>query len=250
MAILLRSVRRDGEAITAALDEAGVPFVVTGMDNLFETAEAEAARQLFYFLASEIDEAALRAAWEQPTWASRRVRWTAAVALPPVGPERHEEGRRRAVQGLQPAAPVHGVPRGRGLARGAGAGGRGEVVFYNLGKFSQVISDFESIHFHSKPVEKYESFADFLRYHAENAYPEGWQDNAFASPDAVRIMTVHQAKGLQWPVVFVPQLVRNRFPSRAGGGRTAWHLIPDAAFDNAARYRGSLRTNGACSTWP
>ena len=36
-------------------------------------------------------------------------------------------------------------------------GGRGEVVFYNLGKFSQAISDFESIHFHSKPGEKYAS---------------------------------------------------------------------------------------------
>jgi len=119
-------------------------------------------------------------------------------------------------------------------------GGRGEVVFYNLGKFSQAISDFESIHFHSKPVEKYTSFAGFLRYHAENAYPEGRQDNAFVSPDAVRIMTVHQAKGLEWPVVFIPQLVRNRFPSRGGGGRTAWHLIPDTAFDNAARYRGGL----------
>jgi hypothetical protein len=30
--------------------------------------------------------------------------------------------------------------------------GRGEVVFYNLGKFSHLISDFEAIHFHSKPV--------------------------------------------------------------------------------------------------
>ena len=46
--------------------------------------------------------------------------------------------------------------------------GRGEVVFYNLGKFSQAISDFESIHFHSSPVEKYKSFAGFLRHHAEH----------------------------------------------------------------------------------
>ncbi len=64
MAILLRSVRRDGEAITAALDEAGVRYVITGMDNLFQAVEAEAARQLFYFLANEIDEATLRAAWQ------------------------------------------------------------------------------------------------------------------------------------------------------------------------------------------
>ena len=53
------------------------------------------------------------------------------------------------------------------------------MIFYNLGKFSQAISDFESIHFHSSPVEKYASFAGFLRHHAESAYPEGWQDNAF-----------------------------------------------------------------------
>jgi DNA helicase-2/ATP-dependent DNA helicase PcrA len=64
MAILLRSVRRDGEAIMAALDEARVRYVITGMDNLFQTAEAEAARQLFYFLANEIDENSLHAAWE------------------------------------------------------------------------------------------------------------------------------------------------------------------------------------------
>src|SRR5262249_1277696 len=74
--------------------------------------------------------------------------------------------------------------------------GRGEILFYNLGKFSQLISDYETIHYHSKPKEKYESFANFLEYHAEDAYPEGWQDNQYANPDAVRIMTIHQAKGM------------------------------------------------------
>jgi hypothetical protein len=50
--------------------------------------------------------------------------------------------------------------------------GRGEVVFYNLGKFSQLISDFETIHYHSKPDAKYEAFCGFLQYRAESAYPE------------------------------------------------------------------------------
>ena len=64
MAILLRSVRRDGGTITDALRAAGVPFVVTGMDNLFATAEAKAARDLFYYLANGgIDEAQLKASW-------------------------------------------------------------------------------------------------------------------------------------------------------------------------------------------
>ena len=118
--------------------------------------------------------------------------------------------------------------------------GRGEIVFYNLGKFSQLISDFETIHYHSKPAEKYDSFANFLQYRAEDAYPEGWQDNQYANPDAVRIMTVHQAKGMQWPVVFIPALLKNRFPARKPGGRNVWHILPRAGVKDQARYEGTI----------
>lgn len=240
MAILLRSVRRDGGTIMEALKRAGVRYVVTGMDNLFDTAEAEAARLLFYFLADEVDAVALRAAWlnadlgigvnqlEDALSAARRAKKEMSKA--DVSQFKVYNLQRQFMAFLETA----------GLREETVPGDRGEIVFYNLGKFSQAISDFESINFHSNPVEKYSSFAGFLRHHAGNAYPEGWQDNAFVSPDAVRIMTVHQAKGLEWPVVFLPQLVRNTFPMKGGGGRTAWHLIPPTAFDNAARYRGSV----------
>ncbi len=238
MAILLRSVRRDGQAITAALDQVGVPYVITGMDNLFQTAEAEAARQLFYFLAGEVDEAVLRAAWQRADLGIAAAALDSAMAAA-------RQARRDMPRADIGQFKVYNLQRqfmafieACGLREESVPDGRGEVVFYNLGKFSQAISDFESIHFHSKPVDKYTSFAGFLRHHAESAYPEGWQENAFVSPDAVRIMTVHQSKGLQWPVVFIPQLVKNRFPSKGAGGRTAWHLIPEQAFDNAARYKG------------
>lgn len=238
MAVLLRSVKNDGGAIMAALDEAGVRYVITGMDNLFAQPEAEAARQLFYFLAGEIDEKTLRAQWQ-----------AADLGITEKALQQAIQSAALARQDMQNAQvgqfKVYNLQRqymafleSAGIREEQVPNGRGEVVFYNLGKFSQAISDFESIHFHSNPVEKYQSFAGFLRYHAENAYPEGWQDNAFVSPDAVRIMTVHQAKGLQWPAVFIPQLVRNRFPAKGKGGRTAWHLLPDSAFDNAVRYKG------------
>jgi hypothetical protein len=55
-------------------------------------------------------------------------------------------------------------------------GARAEIVFYNLGKFSQVITDYEQIHFKSKPEEKYSSFVEFLRYQAPGYYPKGGQD--------------------------------------------------------------------------
>ena len=60
IAILLRSVKANGEAITDALDGAGIPYVVAGMTNLFSTTEAEAARQLFYFMAA-------RPGWDEDT---------------------------------------------------------------------------------------------------------------------------------------------------------------------------------------
>lgn len=240
MAILLRSVRRDGAVIMAALDAANVPYVITGMDNLFAKPEAEAARLLFYFLAGEVNEALLRQAWQ-----------TANLGIKKSDLEEAIKAASQAKMDMQNVQmgqfKVYNLQRqfvafleNIGIREERVPDGRGEVVFYNLGKFSQAISDFESIHFHSSPVEKYQSFAGFLRHHAENAYPEGWQDNAFVSPDAIRIMTVHQAKGLQWPAVFIPQLVKNRFPAKGGGGRTAWHLLPDTAFDNTVRYKGGI----------
>ena len=241
MAILLRSVRRDGDVIMQALDAVGVPYVITGMDNLFQKEEAEAARQLFYFLAGTVDESTLRKAWQDARLgiASRALDLAIANAAKARTDMQDVSIGQFKVYNLQ--RQFMAFLENAGIREETVPDGRGEVVFYNLGKFSQAISDFESIHFHSSPVEKYESFAGFLQYHAENAYPEGWQDSAFVSPDAVRIMTVHQAKGLQWPTVFIPQIVKNRFPAKGAGGRTAWHLLPTNAFaNNAARYRGGI----------
>lgn len=240
MAILLRSVRGSGKPIAAALKRAGVPFIVTGMDNLFEQPEAEAARQLFYFLANQADEAGLRNAWESADLGIGKGVLTRAIAEAAKARTNMKKADLGQFQVYNLQRQYMAFLENIELREERIPGGRGEVVFYNLGKFSQAISDFESIHFRSEPVQKYETFAGFLEHHAEKAYPEGWQDNVYVSPDAVQIMTVHQAKGLQWPAVFVPQLVRNRFPSIGSRGRTPWHLIPPAAFANAARYKGSI----------
>ena len=53
------------------------------------------------------------------------------------------------------------------------------------------------------------------------------------------IATVHQAKGMQWPAVFVPALRKNRFPSQRQGGLNVFHVIPADAVPDADRYRGT-----------
>lgn len=240
MAILLRSVARHAAPIVTALSENKIPCVVVGMNTLFQTAEALAARELFYFLADRpattrksVVEAWLRsgAGLGEPDL-ENAVAEAAAAKLSMEDP-RERYGfysiQRSFLRFIETA----------GLREEKVPDRRGEVLFYNLGKFSQLISDFETIHFHSQPKEKYASFANFLEFHAEEAYPEGWQTNQYANPDAVRIMTVHQAKGMQWPVVFLPALIRNRFPSSTQGGRSQWHILPAAVIPKQNRYRGT-----------
>ncbi len=242
MAILLRSVKANAEPITDALRAAGVPFVVTGMTNLFGTAEAQAARQLFYFMGDRqgVTETAVEDAWRaanlglDPGALRTAVAGLAAAEAALTDPDQKRWGQYSIQRVFLAFLEEAGVREERV------PDGRGEVVFYNLGKFSQLISDFETIHYHSQPVEKYASFADFLQHRAEDAYPEGWQDNQYANPDAVRIMTVHQAKGMQWPVVFVPALLKNRFPAKKPGGRNVWHLLPREAIRGQARFEGTL----------
>ncbi|MCY4586942.1 MAG: ATP-dependent DNA helicase [Bryobacterales bacterium] len=242
MAILLRSVKANAEPITQALQSARIPFIVTGMTNLFGTAEAEAARQLFYFIADRagVGSAALKTAWKTADLGidtavlDQAIKGAALAKAALTDPDQKRWGQysiQRVFLNFLDQA---------GVREELVPGGRGEVVFYNLGKFSQVITDFETIHYHSKPEEKYKSFANFLQYRAEGAYPEGWQDNKYANPDAVRIMTIHQAKGMQWPVVFVPVMLKNRFPAPRIGGRNVWHLLPRKGIRGQERFEGTI----------
>src|SRR5262249_46347846 len=113
---------------------------------------------------------------------------------------------------------------------------RGEAVYYNLGKFSQVISDFEQIYFQSDPVENYRSFPGFLRFQPDGIDPEGWLEAGCVTPTGEQTMTIHEARGLEWPAVFVPGLVIGRSPAKGAGGIKPWSVIPSGAVRNQADY--------------
>ncbi len=242
MAVLLRSVRRNGAPIAYALREAGIPYVIIGMNNLFETPEAEASRQMFYLMAgrADVDVDTVAAAWKAARTGANSKRLRRAM-------EGISRDRDDLLAGKEQRWSLYNIQRqflrfleDAEIREETVPEDRGAVLFYNLGKFSQLISDFETIHFYSDPIEKYESFAKFLEHSAAEAYPEGWQDNQYLHPDAVQIMTVHQAKGMQWPVVFLPALIRNRFPAKKHSGRSVWHLLPRAGIEKQERFEGSI----------
>jgi DNA helicase II / ATP-dependent DNA helicase PcrA len=240
MAVLIRITSMAGP-IRAALQQEGIPVVSVGMGSLFDTPEAEAARQLFYLMAGQADAADVVAAWTAADLGVDPALIAQAVQEAEVTRTRMEaedQEVRFSVYNIQ--RQFIGFLERLRLREEAVPGARGEVVFYNLAKFSQAISDFEAIYFHSRPLQKYESFAGFLRNQAEAAYDaSAGTEERLVAVDAVQILTVHRAKGLQWPAVFVPQLVRNRFPPGRRGGMSVWHLVPAQSVDGQSRYLGS-----------
>jgi len=249
MAILLRSVKQDARPILDALDAANVPYVVGGVNELFDTLEIQAIREVFYFLADHADESShvttlqdVRRALEEAYLGVTAAAMASALGYLTQIKAQILENRsdaelflQRVFLDLLSTLEI----REETVTRQTKAGSAGEIVFFNLGKFSQVITDFEQVHLNRPPLDIYRDFSGFLCHQAPNYYPEGWLDTGAARPDAVQILTVHQAKGMQWPVVFVPCLRRNRFPSRRMGGFSVWHVIPEAAVPNSERYRGT-----------
>lgn len=241
-AVLLRSVKNSAGPVVDALRNAGIPYIVKGMSGLFDTAEAQAAVGIFYYLNGEIDRAALVALWERANLNIAPERLALAIDKLDEGKADWPHQRRKSNYGLQRTylAFLDELDiREENIPDDGGAHmARGELVYFNLGKFSQIVTDFEQIHFHSDPFRLHQDFAGFLCHQASDYYPEGWEDAGYATPDAVQIMTVHQAKGMEFPVVFVANLVRNRFPSKRHGGRQWHHVIPRQAVINSNRLDG------------
>lgn len=74
--------------------------------------------------------------------------------------------------------------------------------------------------------------ADEYRYH--NFKPKD------PDADAVQIMTVHKAKGLEFHTVFLPELTKREFPVSNLGGRQYWHVLGGTFAENKDKYRGDL----------
>lgn len=256
MAVLLRSVKGSGSVITEALKGAGIPFIVKGLANLFETDEARAARDLFHYITDETIGVYKNWAWKNynaPTEKELAQTWL----NPRLGLSEHKVQSAlkyaKEVRDTLHANDAENPPSIQAaflkflelaeLREEKISGTLGQTVLFNLGRFSQVITDWESINFASKPLETYQGFVNFLYYQAEDAYSEGEEDNAYATLDAVQVMTVHQAKGREWPVVFLPALEKDRFPLRRiiqAKPNEVWDLIPSEAVANSARYDGSV----------
>jgi len=120
-----------------------------------------------------------------------------------------------------------------------------------LARFTALLADYESVRRRARPDAAapgeqvggqdrgdwyYRNLALHIVNYAQGTY-EGFDGEADFELDAVDLTTVHRAKGLEWPVVYIPSMTANRFPTMRVGEAQDW-LVPRTMFA-AHRYEGS-----------
>ena len=118
-----------------------------------------------------------------------------------------------------------------------------------MARFASLVADYEGIQKHARQNEDgsqtgaydqrdwyFRGLVILMAQFARDSYRDfGGEDDQ--TLDAVELMTVHAAKGLEWPIVFIPSVTGNRFPSSKTGQGQAW-IVPTDKFD-AYRYEGT-----------
>ncbi len=119
-----------------------------------------------------------------------------------------------------------------------------------IARFTNLLADYETVRRRARPDSNapgeqvggqdrglwyYKNLGIYIANYAVGEY-DGFEGEEDFGLDAVDLTTIHSAKGLEWPAVFLPSITANRFPSSKSGSTQNW-LVPRNKF-KAARYEG------------
>lgn len=252
-AILLRSVKTSGRLFIEKCKQENIPFIVGGNVGLFQRDEAQAVGRLIAWL----DENGF---WYGDLFQRKEVikgdnllisgleKWKAAVCDKLISLDIEDKLREwkndvlndrysnfsylyqellriLGILKLDPESKIHAT------------------LMANLGRFNTLLTDYEtSIRLGGQKLDWntiLKGLCWFMNSYAIGSYEENYGDD-IRGVDAVQIMTVHQAKGLEWPVVFVPCLTDKRFPSSNTGKKQDWLLPRNSGLFPVERYEGNI----------
>ncbi|HEY2945619.1 MAG TPA: ATP-dependent DNA helicase, partial [Vicinamibacteria bacterium] len=239
VAILVRS-NNDADQFLRSLNLRGVPWTFSGNQGLYgrpevrlliaflrSVAHPDDSVSVHYLASSDIYNVPIVDLTRCATYADRRHRWLfdvfrTAAELPELGAEIGEAGH-RAIRAL-----VSDLTRYMELAREMPTGellyqfmadsgwlarmskaatARDEAEVQNISKFFRRVQD-------ASKALRYDNVREFVNH--LDALIEAGEDPAIAEADvetpAVRVLTVHKAKGLEFPVVFLVGLAQGKFP--------------------------------------
>ena len=244
-AILVRA-NNDADPFLRALNMRGIPWTFSGNAGLYgrpevrlliaflrSVAHPDDSISLHYVASSSVYQVPIVDLTKCATYADRRHRWLfdvlrampeelalteegrAAVGRLVADQERYMELARETPTGelLYQFLVDSGL-----MTRYAKAPAELEQEVQNVSKFFKRVKE-------ASRVLKYDNVREFVNH--LDALIDAGDDPAVAEADtetpAVHVVTVHKAKGLEWPVVFVVNCVQNKFPStrRARADRDA-----------------------------
>lgn len=246
--ILMRSVKTSAEPFIEVFKEMDIPYMVGGKVGLFKRDEAQAIGKLLSWISEE-------GFWVQNpyNWSdklegeelleSSLANWSSVVefSLPSSLPEKLQEWKDNVLNSEYTNFKeiYHELLARLGYLKLDPKSDYDSALMANLGRFSTLLGDFESAEkLGGKKISwksEFKKLSWYMNSYASKAYEEQSVDD-LQDTEAVQIMTVHQAKGLEWPVVFIPALVNRRFPSQWAGSERDW-LLSRGLFD-AERYEG------------
>ena len=222
IAILLRT-RTGADLYTAALDRAGIPYHFDSGQGFYQQPEIRAVAHLLQALDDPSDEAAAVAVLKSPLAAasdSELLQLRAAIGDGPLrlDPERlpeSYEGRLRepiaAVAELRRDLHRFGLPglidhviRASGLLQAQAVGARAAGMRQRQANLRMLVQ--RAAHFADNNDDSLRPFVRWLSQRGVRSLPESESATTEADDDAVRILTIHQAKGLEFPIVILPKL--------------------------------------------
>ena len=246
IAILMRSTRaseRSGEArhnaFTSRLTAKGIPFSLEAGGNPFDRPQVSALRDVFRLLAvGNPDRAVARDVFDQriiPAYPKADFakfsvvlsEWGRRIHAP-MGGARQRLFPQTLVFELLSALQISKHPQAPEIMR-------------EIGIFSRMIQDVEGVYLSVDSSDRFRQVSNFLEFVADSGYNVS-TDDVTQRPDAVSVATVHSAKGLEFPVVFVVDCQAGRFP----GKNSSYHgLIPEPLVRTAIQRGAYVGTRAA-----
>jgi len=111
---------------------------------------------------------------------------------------------------------------------------------YSLESFLMILDDYDEIYGDWQLSARANGILKFLRYQAADEYKYHSFREDSDEVDAVNIMTVHKAKGLEFHTVFITDLTQKEFPVSNIGGIKYWQILGGVFEEKHTKYENSV----------
>lgn len=255
VAILVRA-RTAYPRILAALEAQNIPVASGDRMTLLDQADAKFMARVFCYFADE--------EWTEGKGQDRVVIDTDLESIVDYGVKHYEADRQVLEQflirskssvgqdsrGLSLVEIVYDLGAALGLDAWDSNDPRQVSRLGTIAKFASLVADYEGVQKHARQNSDgsqtgpgndgewyFKNLIMLIKHFATDNYRDfGGEDDI--TVDAVNLMTVHAAKGLEWPIVFIPSMTSKRFPSSNTGRPGQW-IVPIDMFDTE-RYEGTV----------